>query len=260
MRINLGSIKKQPVALLLALLAVLLVVIAIFQPWWSMNTSPELQMLTNSTMNINAGLFRTLNVGTTNITAGTTNATSFGITNTTAYQGLIFQPFNANRTDANATNTFMTTFTFSVANLTIAQQAKQIADDTNLTLAMVITGLVLTVVMTLLIYLTTVQKMPLERYAYLVGVLAAVLLLLAPLQMTNNVSNFAGSLALSMRGSVWDGETLATWGPSTGWFLTLAAALLDIVCLLPIRRIYAERRRGLLPGIATMDRSKITTG
>jgi hypothetical protein len=44
---------------------------------------------------------------------------------------------------------------------------------------------------------------------------------------------------------VWNGETLATWGPSTGWFLTLAAALITIVCLLPVRTMYSDRRRGI---------------
>jgi hypothetical protein len=251
---SIATIRSEGIVFLLALFAVLLVLIAIFQPWWSLNTSPELQMFTNSTMNINAGLFRTLSVATTNATDGTTNATSFSITNTTAYNDPIFQTFNANRTDGSVT----TTFTFSAGNLTIAQLAKQIANDTNLTLIMLVTGLVLAIVMTLLTVMVTMRNMPLERLAYLVGVLAAVFLLLAPLQMYNNVAGFSGSFALNMKHSIWNGETLATWGPSTGWFLTLAAGLVDIVCLLPIRRAYSERRRGLKRE-TTLEQTKVTT-
>jgi len=256
MRKNMENLTRKPIPLLVALLAVLLVGIAIFEPWWSTNTSPELQMLSNSTLSINAGLFRTLNVATTNATDGTANAASFGITNTTAYLDPIFQPFNADRLDGNLT----TTFTFSVANLTVAQQANQIANDTNLTLALVTTGLVLAIMMAFLTIIVNTRKMPVERYAYLIGVLAVAILLLAPLQMYNNVAGFAGSLTLGIKESPWYGQTLATWGPSTGWFLALAAALVEIVCLLPIRKAYAERRRGIVPGLIKIDQSKVVTG
>jgi len=233
--------RSEIVVPLLAIFAVLLVAIAIFQPWWSMNTSPELQMMTNSTMNINADLFRTLNVARTDGTNATTSTSAFDITNTTAYQDPIFLAVTANRKDGNLT----TMFTFSIGNVTISQQTKQIADATNLTLAMVVTGLVLTIVMMLLILMITIRKMPLERYTYLIGILAAIILLIAPLQMSFNVTGFSGSYALKSKTSVWNGETLATWGPSTGWFLTLAAALITIVCLFPVRIMYSDRRRGI---------------
>jgi hypothetical protein len=242
MRRNMNILRSENLVPLLCLFAILLVAIAIFQPWWSLNTSPELQALSNSTMSINAGLFRTLNVATTNVTDGTANSTSFALTNATAYNNPIFQTFTANRTDGNLT----TTFIFTIGNLTVPQQAKQIANATNLTLAMVVTGLALAIVMMLLTIMVTVRKMPLERYTYLVGILAAVFLLLAPLQMYVNTTGLSGSLVLNMRHSIWDGETLAAWGPSTGFFLTLAAALVTIVCLLPIRTIYADRRRGIV--------------
>jgi len=233
--------RSEIVVPLLAIFAVLLVAIAIFQPWWSMNTSPELQMMTNSTMSINADLFRTLNVARTDGTNATTSTSAFGITNTTAYQDPIFLAVTANRKDGNLT----TTFTFSIGNVTISQQTKQIADATNLTLAMVVTGLVLAIVMMLLTLMITIRKMPLERYTYLIGILAAIILLVAPLQMSFNVTGFSGSLALNSKTSVWNGEPLATWGPSTGWFLTLAAAFIAIVCLLPVRTMYSDRRRGI---------------
>jgi hypothetical protein len=242
MRKNMSIMRSDLVVPLLAILVVLLAAIAIFEPWWSMNTSPELQLMTNSTMSINAGLLRTLNVARTDAMGANTSTLTFAITNTTAYQDPIFQAITANRTDGNLT----TTFTFSIGNVTISQQAKQIADDTNLTLAMVVTGLILAVVMMLLIIMITIRKMPLERYTYWIGILAAIILLVAPLQMSFNVGGFSGALALTGRAfSVWNGETLATWGPSTGWFLTLAAALMAIVCLLPVRRMYSDRRRGI---------------
>jgi hypothetical protein len=241
MRKNMSIMRSEIVVPLLAIFAVLLVAIAIFQPWWSMNTSPELQMMTNSTMSINADLFRTLNVARTDGMNATTSTSAFGITNTTAYQDPIFLAVTANRKDGNLT----TTFTFSIGNVTIYQQTEQIADATNLTLAMVVTGLVLAIVMMLLTLMITIRKMPLERYTYLVGVLAAIILLVAPLQMALNVTGFSGSLALDSKTSVWNGETLATWGPSTGWFLTLAAALITIVCLFPVRIMYSDRRRGI---------------
>jgi hypothetical protein len=242
MRKNMSIMRSEIVVPLLAIFAILLAAIAIFQPWWSMNTSPELQMIANYTMSLNAGLFRTLHVATTNITDGTTSALAFGLTNTTAYQDPIFQTITASRTDGNLT----TTVTFNIVNVAASQVPKQIANATNLTLAMLATGLVLTIVMMLLILMITVRKMPLERYAYLIGIVATIILLVAPLQMSLNITGFSGSSVLNDKTSVWNGETLAAWGPSTGWFLALAAALMTIVCLLPIRMIYADRRRGIV--------------
>jgi len=233
------SITKNEIVIpLLAALAVLLAAAAIFQPWWSARTSPELQMMTNSTMTIDAGLFQTLNAARTD--ANETNTLAFAITNTTAYQSPIFQTITANRTDGNLTSTF----TFNIGNLTsYQQQTKQIADTTNLTLPLTVVGLVLVIVTMLLILVVTRTKMALERYTYAVGVLAAIVLLIAPLQLALNVTDFWGSLNVPDSSPVWKDEVLATWGPSIGWYLTLAAALLIIVCLLPIRTMYSDRKR-----------------
>jgi hypothetical protein len=229
--------KNEIIVPLLAVLAVLLAAAGIFQPWWSVRTSPELQMMTNSTMTIDAGLLQTLNVARTD--ANETSTLAFAITNATAYQDPIFQPITADREDGNLTSTF----TFNIGNLADYQgQTKQIADITNLTLPLVEAGLALAIVTMFLIVVATRTKMALERYTYGLGVLAAILLLVTPLQFASGVGNFSGSLSIPNSSLVWKGETLAMWGPSMGWYLTLAASLVIIVCLLPIRTVYSDRK------------------
>jgi hypothetical protein len=224
---------------MLAILAVLLVALAIFQPWWSVRTSPELQAMSNSSLSIDAGLFQTLNVARTDVNS--TNTTAFTISNTTAYQGPIFQMITASRTDGNLT----TAFTFSINNMTsYQQQTQQIADTTNQTLPLMAAGLVLTIVSMLLLLVVTRTKMALERYTYFVGILTTIILLIAPLELAFNVTSFSGSLAITDKTSPWKGEAVVTWGPSIGWYLALAAALIIIVCLLPVRTMYSDRKRG----------------
>jgi ABC-type dipeptide/oligopeptide/nickel transport system permease component len=239
MRRKIAIIKSTTVVPLLVILAVLLVLIAIFQPWWSMNTSPELQMMTNTMITANVGLFRTVNVARTDTNA--TNTLTFDITNTTAYQDPIFQAVTAKRTDGN----FTTTFTFGISNTTTSEVAKDVADQTNQTFILVITGLVLAIAMMILILMITMRNMPLEKYTYAIGVLATVVLLIAPVLLALNVPYFFGSTTLTYISSTWNGRTLATWGPSTGWYLSIAAALIIIVCLLPVRTMYSDRRRGM---------------
>jgi hypothetical protein len=237
MRKKIAIVRSNIVVPLLTIFAILLVIIAIFQPWWSMNTSPELQLMTETTIAANVGLFRTLNVARTDSNA--TNTLTFEATNTTAYQDPIFQMVTARRTDSNMT----TTFTFGIRNMTISQVAENIADQTNLTLALVTTGLGLSIAMMILILAITMRNMPFERYTYAIGVLATIILLVAPVLFALNVPDFSGSTTLTYAGSPWNGETLATWGPSTGWYLSIAAALIILVCLMPIRTMYSDRRR-----------------
>lgn len=235
---------------LMAIFAIILASVAIIQPWWSVRTSPELQLMGGSTTTIDANLFKTLNVVRTD--GNETDTLSIAITNTAEYQSpalvpiypfsYMFRTVTANRIDGNQTSTF----TFSIANLTsFEQQTKQIADTTNWTLPLALAGLILAIVTMLLILVVTTTKMKLERYTYLVGVLAAAILLIAPLQLALTVTNFSGSLAIADRTSVWNGVVLATWGPSIGWYLTIAAALIIAVCLLPVRTMYSDRRRGI---------------
>jgi len=235
---------------ILAIFAVILASVAIIQPWWSVRTSPELQLMSNSTTTIDANLFKTLNVERTD--GNETDTLSIAITNTTEYQdpasvpiypfSYMFRTVTASRTDGSLTNEFK----FSIGNLTsFAQQTKQIAETTNQTLPLALAGLVLTIVTMLLILVITRTKMKLERYTYMVGVLAAAILLIAPLQLAFGVTSFSGSFAIADRTSAWNGEVLAAWGPSIGWYLTIAAALVIAVCLLPVRTMYSDRRRGI---------------
>jgi hypothetical protein len=236
-------IRSDIVFPLLAIFAVLLAGIAFSQPWWSMNTSPEWQMMSSSTMTVNVGLYRTVSVVRTdpNGTASATSTFTFDATNTSAYKDPIFNMITVSRQDGNKT----TAFTFGVSNMTIAQVAKGIADQANLTLALAATGMVLAIATALLILMITIRGMALEKYTYLAGVLATIMLLVAPLLLSMNVAGFSGSWTLAYRGSVWNGETLATWGPSTGWFLAAVAALITMVCLLPVRTMYSDRKRGI---------------
>jgi hypothetical protein len=233
------SIKKSDLIVpTLAILAVLLVALAIFQPWWSVRTSPELQAMSNSSLSIDVGLFQKLNVARTDLDS--TNATAFKISNTTAYQDPIFQTITASRTDGNQT----TAFTFSISNITsYKQQTQQIADTTKQTLPLMAAGLVLTIGSMLLLLVITRTKMALERYTYLVGILATIILLIAPLELAFNVTKFSGSFVITDHASAWNGEAVVTWGPSIGWYLALAAALIIIVCLLPVRMTYSDRKR-----------------
>lgn len=234
-------IRADIVVPLLAVLAVLLAAGAILQPWWSMRTSPELQMMTNSTMSIDAGLFKRLNAARTDPN-GTTSMLSFAITNDTAYQSPIFETITVNRTDEG----LRSSFTFNISDLRdYQQQTKDLANTTGLTLILAGTGLVLAIVTMLLIIVVTRTKMTLERYTYAVGVLAVIFLLIAPLQLATGVTNFWGSLSIPASSQIWGGEALATWGPALGWYFMFAAALLVIVCLLPIRSMYSERMRGI---------------
>jgi hypothetical protein len=239
MRKTMSIIRSDLVVPLLAILAVLLAAIAIIQPWWSVRTSPELQLMTNSTLNIDAGLFQTLTATSTDTGAGTTNTTMFAITNKTAYQDPIFRTIMVDRIDGNIT----TTFTFNVSNMTsYQQQTQQIHDTTKQTLPLMVIGLVLTIVTMLLTVLITRTGMALEKYTYLAGVLAVMILLIAPLELAYSVASFSGSLAITDRASVWNRETVAMWGPSTGWYLAIAAALIIIVYLLPVRVMYSDRK------------------
>jgi hypothetical protein len=240
MRKTMSIMRSDLIVPLLAILAVLLAAIAIIQPWWSVRTSPELQLMTNSTMNIDAGLFQTLTATRTDANAGTTNTTAFAITNNTAYQDPIFRTITASRTDGNIT----TTFTFNINNVTsYQQQTQQIHDTTKQTLPLMAAGLVLTIVTMLLTILITRTDMALERYTYVAGVLAVIILLIAPLELAYNVTSFTGSLAITAKTSVWNGEAIAMWGPSIGWYLAIAAALITSVCLLPVRTMYTDRKR-----------------
>lgn len=238
MRKTISSIRKEIIVPSLAILAVLLAALAVFQPWWSVRTSPELQMATSSTITIDADLFKILNVMRTD--SNVTTTTTFAMTNSTAYQDPIFGTITGNRTDGNVTSTF----TFSIGT-GFQQQAEQMADATNLTLPLVVAGLVLTMATMILILLVTRTKMALERYTYAVGVLAAIVLLIAPLQLASSVSGFWGSPTMTSADSVWQGQTVAIWGAAVGWYLALGAALMVIVCLLPMRIMYSDRKRGI---------------
>ena len=242
--------RREIVVPLLALLAVILVALAIFQPWWSVRTSPELQLLSNSTMTVDANLFKTLNVLRTD--GAETDTLAISIINTTAYQSpvsvkafpfsYVFRTVKTNRTD----NASLTSFAFSFNNMTsFEDQTKQIAGLSFQTMLLTLVGLALAIVTLLMIVVVTRTNIAIERYTYLVGVLATIFLLIAPLGLTFNVTSFSGSLAIAAPKSVWDGETLVTWGPSIGWFLSIAAALIIAACLLPIRTIYSDRRRGI---------------
>jgi hypothetical protein len=249
---TMSIIRSDLVIPLLALLGVILVAVAIMQPWWSFRTSPELQLLSNSnsTMTIDANLFKTLNVARTDGTQ--TDTLAISIVDTSAYRSpasvpvypfsFVFRNVTASRTDGNYTSAF----TFSLSNTTdFEQQTRQISETSSMALPLIVAGLMLSIVTLLLISVVTRTKMALERYAYLVGVLSTIVLLIAPLQLTFYTTSFSGSFAIKDKYSIWKGDILATWGPSIGWYLTIAAALIMVVCLLSLRTMCSDRRRGI---------------
>jgi heme/copper-type cytochrome/quinol oxidase subunit 4 len=233
-----SSIRNEIIVPSLAILAVLLALLGVFQPWWAVRTSPELQMVANSTMTVDADLFKVLNVVRTD--ANVTTTATFAMTNSTAYQDPIFRTITGNRTDAGVTSTF----TFGLGT-GFQQQAKQMANAMNLTLPLALVGLVLAVATTILIFLVIRKKMALERYTYAVGVLAAIVLLIAPLQLATGVNGFWASTSITSYNSVWQGQTVSISGAAVGWYLMLGAALMIIVCLLPVRIIYSDKKRGI---------------
>lgn len=242
---------KDMLVPLLEILAVILVAVAITQPWWSVRTTPELQLLSpsGSSITVDENLFKTLNVVRTNPNG--TDALAITIVNATEYRNPVlvnaypfsymFQDITAERIDGTETS-----FTFNLGNMTSFEtQTKQIIRMTDQTLLLLLAGLVLATVTTLLTIAVTRMNMAVEIWAILAGALAAIILLIGPLMLYSNVNSFSGSLQVTIRNSVWRGDPIVTWGPSIGWYLPIAAALLILVCLYPINMIRADRKRGI---------------
>jgi len=273
----------------LTVLGILLVIAGVFQPWFSVRTSPEFRLITNSTMSMDIDLFQTVIVTRTD--GNVTNALTFTLSNDTAYASDIFQAMTGTRTDTNAarrsadvnvTETVDTTITFNVTDIgayrgqvsqtdqnetrvvnstgtfttittkvfngNVTASMKQKSEITTIlgtTTALTVAGLVFSILAPALVLISGKTKRILERYAYVFGILGALLLLVGPMLTAANVTNFWGSLQLSPGAFLWKNEAIMTWGPSIGWYLTLAAALMLLPCSLFIRTAYLDKKRVL---------------
>jgi hypothetical protein len=285
-KINLArGLKAETLVPALIALGVLLVITGVFQPWFSVRTSPELQLMTNSTMSMDVSLFQTVTVTRTD--GNLTNGVTFALGNDTAYSSDIFQTMSGTRTDVNATkrspdvnvtDTVDTTVELNVTHIG-AYQGKITQTDTKVTEAanptgtfttdthfnseveasmdqrsemtstfviaasLTVAGLALSVLALGLALISGKTRMVAERFSYVLGVLGALLLLMAPLLMALGVTNFWGSLSIASGAFLWEKEAIVTWGPSIGWYLTFAASLTLFACSLLIRTAYLDKKR-----------------
>jgi hypothetical protein len=106
-------------------------------------------------------------------------------------------------------------------------------------------GLALSVIALALVLMVGRTERLVGRYAYLLGILGALFLLVAPLITYGNVTSFWGSLQLPSRTFLWGDQALMVWGASTGWYLTFTASLLIFACSLIVRSEHLERKRVL---------------
>jgi hypothetical protein len=228
--------RKQLILLGLMVLGALFIIAAIFSPWWSLRTSTEAETITNSAMTVDFNLFQSL------------TATC-----------------NSNMTDANST----TTITSPIANITAGQtQGDQITSVYSVTLSLTAVGLTLSIVTLLL---TIIPRKTTQKYTYIVGVVAAIVLLIAPLYLAttldmskastispipvlpewisltpSEITTFWGSkqIPTSAAYPTWaQGQRYWIWGPSTGWYLTYAASFLIGACSLIMRTMYLHGKR-----------------
>jgi hypothetical protein len=227
--------KKQMLLLGLMVLGVLFIIAAIFSSWWSIRTSAEAETITNSAMTVDFNLFQSI---------------------TTTY--------NSNMTNANST----TTTTFTIANITAGQTGgNQISSAFSVTLSLTTVGLTLSIVT---LVLTAIQRKTTQKYAYIIGVVAAIISLIAPLYLAFNfdmskastisplpipptlvsltpseITSFWGSKPIPKSAAypAWaQGQRFWIWGPSTGWYLTYAAAFLIGACSLITRTMSIRRK------------------
>jgi hypothetical protein len=278
--------KTEMLVPIIVALAVLLVITGIIQPWFSVRTSPELQLITNSTISIDVNLFQT--VTATRTDGNVTNTLTFTLSNDTAYNSNVFETITGTRTDAstitssevNVTDNLNTTVAFTVTdigayrgqitqedenrtiianstgvfttttnrpfndNATInLNQRTELTSTLGITTILTAAGLAISILALALFLIMEKTSMERERYAYLLGMAGALLLFMAPLFMALNVTSFWGSTNVS--GFLWVGTAIATWGPSTGWYLTFAASLILFACSLIIRASYLDKKRVL---------------
>lgn len=138
----------------------------------------------------------------------------------------------------------------SKANISIVKPFSEIAEnDTNesslsslftVTLNISIAGMVLTVVALILSIFSTLKKKMLFHWTWIIGMIGALLLLLAPFYMvvqitpafekfTNVIPAEIGTVTGKQVASFWGGAQTWVWGAGSGWILLFVAALMGFV-------------------------------
>jgi hypothetical protein len=216
----------QDTAFLLILVAFILLITAIVTPWWSIKTATGGELVVNASAKIDYSLFQKVVASKSAVKTPLTAS---------------FSDLADNQSDGDA-----------------------LASLFNTTFSLVIVGFILTILALILIFVPKLRK-HLFRYNALITLLAAILLLIATLNLASTmpslvtklsrvahskfvipsswisitpseISSFWGSKKIS--GSAFPtwakGEDFWIWGPSVGWHLTFIAALLLLIATIVI--------------------------
>jgi hypothetical protein len=133
--------KTEAVVSALVALAVLLAITGVFQPWFTVRTSPEFQLITNSSMSIEVNLFQTVTVTRTD--GNVTDTLAFALSNDTAYGSGMFKTMTGMRTDiskttssdVNVTDAVNTTVVFTITDIGVQQGQITQKDENKTTFA-----------------------------------------------------------------------------------------------------------------------------
>jgi hypothetical protein len=212
----------------LMMLGILFIIGAVFSSWWTIKTSNEAYVITNSTIIADFNLFNAITV---------------------------------TQTDKNSTITMM----FTIANITNNQATvNRVTSTFGVTLILIVAGLALSIV-AMGLTIVSVRKSAFEKYQNIIGLLAALLLIIAPLYLAANlnlsdsvisnispmptpslwvnltsseITNFWGSKQIPKSGlyPFWaQGQRFWIWGPSMGWYLAYSGSLLLVIDFLTLR-------------------------
>jgi hypothetical protein len=236
MKIRLITPRNEMILSGILLLGIILVIASVFTPWWTIELSPEAEMLENASMTTDYNLFS--NVAATQSIGNITTTSSVSIANMTGDQAFADQ----------------TGYTF------------------NVTFWIAMLGLILALIVFVLITIVPAKtRTRFGRLTYYVGIIAAILLFVSPVYLATNlklstasrvspvpvpsewiepipanVTTFWGAEQIPKTGAypAWArGQMFWVWGGSTGWYLTFASSFLIGACALVMRSVYVAKKR-----------------
>ena len=235
------KIEKWTPTIVLMLIALIFTILSVYLPWWSIRMSPESEMAMNGTARADYGLL---------------------------------QVVTASRTIRNDTQLT----SMPIANLTKSQEdLNAIASVFNSTFALMVAGLVLSLV-SLVLVIISIRGKPMQRFATLVTSLAALLLFITPLYISGMLPTVATKLTSVIPSTLvpdnppsWLNQTLLVkpkditgfwgsikipsspefpawardgnfwmWGPASGWFLVFTASLFLFIAAALISKIFVK--------------------
>jgi len=210
---------KRLIPVSIIIVSLIITVLGIYLPWWSVRTTNEVEILLNATARADYGLLQTVSAG--------------------------------KRVENETESVFVL-----IGNLTKSEDNRNAVTSLfNTTLTLVLVGLALAG-LSLVLIIISILKRPLYKFAVAASLVAAFLLLGAPIYMMSTVealipkfdsvmpigipskwvsirpgdiTSFWGSISIpkSKAFPVWvQGGNFWLWGAALGWFLTLTAGLL----------------------------------